>query len=76
MLLQTPLKFWQMCKNSPAKISGTPQFLIGHLNNAGGRWICLWALTSRLTGRQGRCEAGTSAAAWDWRAAYIIYLEY
>ena len=56
MLLQTPLKFWQMCKNSPAKISGTPQFFIRHVNNAWGRWNRLWTLTSRLTGRQGRCE--------------------
>ena len=57
MLLQTPLKFWQMCKNFPAKISGTPQFFIRHVNNAGGRWNCLWTLTWRLTGRQGRCDA-------------------
>ena len=55
MLLQTPLKFWQLCKNSPAKISGTPQFFIAHVNNAGGRWNCLWSLTLRLKGRQGRC---------------------
>ena len=25
------------------------------MNNAGGRWNCLWTLTLRLTGRQGRC---------------------
>ena len=56
MFLQTPLKFWQMCKKSLAKISGTPQFFIRHVNNAGGRWNGLWTLTSRLTGRQGRCE--------------------
>ena len=55
MLLQIPLKFWQMCKNSPVIISGTPQFFIRHVNNAGGRWNCLCTLTSRLTGRQGRC---------------------
>ena len=57
MLLQTPLKYWQMCKNSLAKISGTPQFFIGHVNNAGGRGNRLWALTSRLTGCQGRCDS-------------------
>ena len=56
MLLQTPLKFWQMCKNSPVKISGTLQFFIRHVNNAGGKWNCLWRLILRLTGRQGRCE--------------------
>ena len=56
MLLLTPLKFWRMCKNSLAKISGTPQFFIRHVNNTRGKWNCLWALTSRLTGRQGRCD--------------------
>ena len=55
MLLQTPLKFWQMCKKSLAKISGTPQFFIRHVNIGGGRWNCLCTPTSRLTGRQGRC---------------------
>ena len=55
MLLQTPLKFWQMCKNSLAIISGTHQIFIGHVNNAGGRWNRVWALTLRLTGHQGRC---------------------
>ena len=57
MLLEIPLKFWQMCKNSLAIISGTPQFFIRHVNNAGGRWNCLCTLTSRLTGRQGRCAS-------------------
>ena len=55
MLLQIPLKFWQMCKNSPAIISGTPQFFIRRVNNAWGRWNCLWSLTLRLTGRQAWC---------------------
>ena len=55
MLLQIPLKFWHLCKNFPAKISGTPQFLIRRVNNAGGWWNRLWALTLRLRGRQGRC---------------------
>ena len=55
ILLQIPLKFWQMCKNSLAIISGTPKFFIRHVNNAGGRWNCLWSLTLRLKGRQGRC---------------------
>ena len=64
MLLQTPLKFWQMCKNSLAKISGTPQFFIRHVNNAGGRWNCLCTPTSRLTGRQGRCGVIFSSYAY------------
>ena len=55
MLLQTPLKFWQMCKNSPAKISRTPQFFIRCVNNAERRCNHLWALTWRLTGHQDRC---------------------
>ena len=55
MLLQISLKFWQMCKNSLAIISGTPQFFIRHVNNTRGKWNCLCRLTSRLTGRQGRC---------------------
>ena len=56
MLLQIPLEFCPLCNNSLAIISGTPQFFIRHVNNAGGRWNCLWTLTLRLTGRQGRCE--------------------
>ena len=55
MLLQIPLEFCPLCNNSPAIISGTPQFFIRHVNNAGGKWNCLWRLISRLTGRQGRC---------------------
>ena len=56
MLLQISLKFWQMCKNSLAIISGTPQFFIRHVNNTRGKWNCHCRLTSRLTGRQGRCD--------------------
>ena len=56
MLLQISLKFWQMCKNSLAIISRTPQFFIRHVNNTGGRLNCLWSLTSRLTGPQAWCE--------------------
>merc|ERR1711884_828313 len=55
MLLQISLKFWQMCKNSLAIISGTPQFFIRHVNNTRGKWNCHCRLTLRLTGRQGRC---------------------
>merc|ERR1711923_321556 len=62
MLLQISLKFWQMCKNSLAIISGTPQFFIRHVNNTRGKWNCLWTLTSRLTGRQGRCGSGGSCS--------------
>ena len=69
MLLQIPLKFWQMCKNSPTKISGTPQFFIRHVNNTRGKWNCLWTLTLRLTGRQGRCELIVITVALD---TYII----
>ena len=53
--LQIPLKFCPLCNNSQAIISGTPQFLIRHVNNTGGRWNCLWSLTSRLTGCQAWC---------------------
>ena len=58
MLYQIPLEFCPLCNNSPAIISGTPQFFIRHVNNAGGKWNCLWRLILRLTGRQGRCEGG------------------
>ena len=51
--LQIPLKFCPLCNNSQAIISGTPHF-IRHVNNAGGKWNCLWRLILRLTGRQGR----------------------
>ena len=54
--LQIPLKFCPLCNNSLAIISGTPQFFIRHVNNTRGKWNCLWTLTSRLTGRQGRCD--------------------
>ena len=76
MLLQTPLKFWQMCKNFPAKISWTPQFFIGHVNNAGGRWNCVWTLTWRLTGRQGRCAlliSRTTILGDEPHAVYSFY---
>ena len=59
MLLQIPLEFCPMCNNSPAIFSGTPQYFIRHVNNAGGKWNCLWTLTLRLTGRQGRCDFNT-----------------
>ena len=58
MLLQIPLKFWQLCKISLAIISGTPQFFIRRVNNTWGRWNCLWWLTLRLTGRQAWCGLG------------------
>ena len=56
MLLQIPLKFWQMCKNSLAKISGTPKFFIRCVNNTRGMWNRLWSRTLRLTGRQAWCD--------------------
>ena len=75
MLLQTPLKFWQMCKNSLAKISGTPQFFIRHVNNGGGRWNCLCTPTSRLTGRQGRCaHITTSHQCIKLRSYHILFI--
>ena len=56
MLLQISLKFWQMCKNFPAIISGKPQFFIRRVNYAWGRWNRPRWLTMRLTGRQAWCE--------------------
>ena len=62
--LQIPLKFFPLCNNSLAIISGTPQFLIRHVNYAVGRWNCLWWLTSRLTGCQAWCGLWAGVAAW------------
>ena len=62
--LQIPLKFCPLCNNSPAIISGTPQFFIRRVNNTWGRWNCLRWLTSRLTGCQ------------PWCAMYYVNLPY
>ena len=56
MLLQIPLKYLQLCKNSPTIFSGTYKSLICCVNNMAGSWNRLWKLTLRLRGRQGRCE--------------------
>ena len=66
MLLQIPLKFWHLCKNFPAKISGTPKFFIRRVNNTGGRWNCLWWLTLRLTGRQAWCAVLNPLTEHHW----------
>ena len=55
MLLQIPLKYLQLCKNSPTIFSGTYKSLICCVKNMDGSWNRLWKLTLRLRGRQGRC---------------------
>ena len=55
MLLQIPLKYLQLCKNSPTIFSGTYKSFICCVNNNGGSKNRLWKLTLRLRGLQGRC---------------------
>ena len=75
MLLQIPLKFWQLCKISLAIISGTPQFFIRCVNNTGGRWNCLWWPTLRLTGHQAWCvPILTSLMPSSWMASSAMVM--
>ena len=56
MLLQIPLKYLQLFKNSPTIFSGTYKSFICCVNYMAESWNRLWKLPLRLRGRQGRCE--------------------
>ena len=49
------------------------------MNNTGGRWNCLWTLTSRLTGRQAWCDITVSWLETNeitaWSEQYVGYCQ-
>ena len=49
------------------------------MNNTGGRWNCLWTLTSRLTGRQAWCAITVSWLETNeitaWSEQYVGYCQ-
>ena len=72
MLLQIPLKYLQLFKNSPTIFSGTYKSFICCVNYMAESWNRLWKLPLRLRGRQGRCALVTPLICRVWSQISLL----